>query len=172
MSIRNWHANYLMSSSSYLMQSRGEASSQRWMDPPRPDNATKIQEEIIALLHDPEAVGSEAEIADLLATHATDDALMDDEVLGSINYRQGFYNTLFSGAADADIEVFANWLTEDGSQGGFLWMWHGTNAAGSPFSLAGVSLTTHDESGLISYEFVTYPYTDEYVREAWLGAGT
>ena len=132
----------------------------------------KIHEEIISLLHDPEAGGTEAKIADLLATHATDDALMDDEVFGSVNYRQGFYNTLYSGAANAEIDVFEDWLTEDGSQGGFLWMWHGTNAAGNPFSLTGISLTTHDEAGLISYEFVTYPYTDEYVREAWLGAGT
>ena len=69
-------------------------------------------------------------------------------------------------------ESLKDWLSEDGSQGGFLWVWHGTNAEGNPFSLAGISLTTHNDAGLISYEFVTYPYADAYVNEAVFGAGT
>ena len=51
-------------------------------------------------------------------------------------------------------------------------MWHGTNAAGNPFELAGISLTTYDEDGLISYGLVTYPYSDEYVRKAFSTSGS
>jgi hypothetical protein len=137
----------------------------------RYDNAIRIHEEIIALLHDHEAVGTEEEVADLLATHATESAKMDDEVFGAVSYRAGFYNTLFAGTMDAEIDVYHDWLAEDGSQGGFLWVWHGTNAKGNPFSLPGISLTTHDDDGLISYEFVTYPYTDDYVRQSVFGDG-
>jgi len=60
---------------------------------------------------------------------------------------------------------------DDGSQSAALWLWHGTNIAGNPFELAGISLATHDEDGLISYELVTYPYPDDYVREAVMGSG-
>lgn len=136
----------------------------------RYDNAARIQSEILAILDDPEAFGTENEIADLLATHATPGALMDDDVFGAVNYRTGFYNTLY-GMADAQIDVYDNWLCDDGSQGGVLWQWHGTNNAGNPFALAGISLVTHDEDGLISYELVTYPYTDAYVRETFMGSG-
>ena len=136
----------------------------------RHDNAARVQSEIIAILDDPVAFGTEDEIADLLATHATPRALMDDDVFGAVNYRAGFYNTLY-GMADAQIDVYDNWLCDDGSQGGVLWQWHGTNNAGNPFHLPGISLTTHDEDGLISYELVTYPYPDAYVREAFMGSG-
>jgi hypothetical protein len=140
-------------------------------DADRYENAARIHGEIIALLHNHEAVGTEEEIADLLANHATTGAELDDEVFGAVGYRAGFYNTLFAGTMDAEIDVYHDWLSEDGSQGGFLWVWHGTNAKGNPFSLPGISLTTHDDDGLISYEFVTYPYTDEYVRESVFGDG-
>lgn len=138
----------------------------------RHEKATRTHNEIIALLHNPEAFGTEEEVADLLATHATADAMMDDDVFGAVQYRQGFYNTLYSGTMDARIDVFYDWLSEDGTQGGFLWRWHGTNAAGNSFSLAGISVTTHDDAGLISHEFVTYPYADDYVRQAVFGEGT
>jgi hypothetical protein len=71
--------------------------------------AARVQEEIMALLDDPGAFGSGAEVADLLATHATSDALMDDDVFGSVNYRNGFYNTLFV-MADAEIDIYDSWL--------------------------------------------------------------
>ena len=63
-------------------------------------------------------------------------------------------------------------VTEDGSQGEVLWMWYGTNAEGNPFELAGVTLITYNQEGLISYEYVTYPYDDDYVYVAVLGDGT
>ena len=126
----------------------------------------------VALLDDPGGFGSEEEIADLLATHATSDAKMDDDVFGAVPYRTGFCNTLYSGLVDAEIDVYHSWVAGDGSQSGVLWMWRGTNASGNPFELAGVSLTEHNEEGLISYELVVYPYPDEYVHEAVFGAGT
>ncbi len=137
----------------------------------RHDNAARGQAEIRAILDDPEAFGTEDEIADLLATHAKGDALMDDDVFGAVGWRTGFFNTLY-GMADARVDTYDTWLCDDGSQGGALWMWHGTNAAGNPFELAGISLTEHDEDGLISYELVTYPYSDEHVRRAFSGSGS
>jgi hypothetical protein len=136
----------------------------------RYNNAARIQSELNAILDDPEAFGTEDEIADLLATHATPRALMDDDVFGAVNFRTGFYNTLY-GMADAQIDTYDTWLCDDGSQGGALWQWHGTNNAGNPFELAGISLNTFDENGLISYELVTYPYPDGYVRETFMGSG-
>ena len=47
--------------------------------------------EIRAILDDPEAFGTEDEIADLLATHAKGDALMDDDVFGAVGWRTGFF---------------------------------------------------------------------------------
>jgi hypothetical protein len=136
----------------------------------RYNNAARIQSELIAILDDPEAFGTEDEIADLLATHATPEARMDDDVFGSQSFRAGFYNTLY-GMVDAQIDVYDTWLCDDGSQGGALWQWHGTNTTGNPFELAGISLATYDEDGRVSYELVTYPYPDAYVREAFMGSG-
>lgn len=138
----------------------------------RYEKASATSEEIIALLDNPKAFGTEEEVADLIAAHSTSGAVMDDDVFGAVPYRAGFYNTLYAGAMDAEIDVYDSWVSDDGSQGGALWMWHGTNAAGNPFELAGISLNTYDDEGLISYELVTYPYPDEYVQEAVLGEGT
>ena len=138
----------------------------------RRDKGLAILDEIAAILDEPESFGTEEEVADLLATHATEAAVMDDEVFGSVNYRAGFYNTLYSGAMDAEIDVYETWISDDGSQGGVLWLWHGTNAEGNSFELAGVSITTHDEEGMITYEYVTYPHDDEYVRAVAFGEGT
>jgi hypothetical protein len=138
----------------------------------RRDRGLAILAEITAILDEPESFGTEEEVADLLATHATEAAVMDDEVFGSVNYRDGFYNTLYSDAMDAEIDVYETWMSADGSQGGVLWLWHGTNAAGNSFELAGVSITTHDEEGMITHEYVTYPHDDEYVRAATFGEGT
>lgn len=138
----------------------------------RHDRALVVMNEIMELLEDPEAFGTEDEVADLLGAHATDTAVMDDDVFGAVGYRQAFFNTLYGGTTDAHIEVYDSWISADGAQGGFLWMWSGTNAAGHPFELAGISLIEFAEDGRISYELVTYPYPDDYVREAFLGDGT
>ena len=101
---------------------------------------------------------------------------MFDEVFGSVPYTQGFINTLFGGNIDpdlvADMDGFDKWVSEDGSQGGSLWVWHGTNAEGNPFELVGLSIVTFDEDGKLVREVDSYPYPDEYVVEALFGAGT
>jgi len=139
---------------------------------PRHDRALAILAEIKQILDDPDAFGTEEEIAALLSSHATETALMDDDVFGAMSYKQGFYYTLFGGTTDARIKVHDVWVSDDGSQGGILWVWSGTNAAGNPFELPGISLTEFAEDGRIAYELVTYPYSDDYVREAFRGDGT
>lgn len=138
----------------------------------RHDRALATLDEINAMLNDPQSFGSEEEIIDAIAGHATETALMDDDVFGAVNYRTGFYNTLYGGAVDARIDSYHWWVSEDGSQGGTLWIWHGTNGAGNPFELSGLSLHDFGEDGRIEHELVTYPYPDEYVRNAFLGDGT
>jgi hypothetical protein len=129
-------------------------------------------EGVEAILADPESFGSENEVVDALAAFAVDGTVMDDAVFGAVDYRTAWYNTLYGGAIDADIDVYHHWLSEDGSQGGSLWLWYGTNLAGNPFELAGISLMDYDEDGRLTYELVTYPYPDEYVDRAVAGEGT
>lgn len=124
------------------------------------------------ILADPESFGNETEIAAAIAELATEEAQIEDDVFGSIGYRDGYDETLFSGNTDAVIDVHDHWLSEDGSQGGSLWVWHGTNVRGNPFELIGISLFDFDDEGRIVHELVTYPYPDEYVTEAFEGAGT
>ncbi len=138
----------------------------------RHDMALATLDGINAMLEDPDSFGSDEEIVDLIAQHATEGAFMDDEVFGAVPYRQGFYNTLYGGEMNTRIDVTDSWVSADGSQGGALWIWYGTNAAGHPFELAGLSRDEFDEDGRITYELVTYPYPDAYVTEAVLGAGT
>lgn len=125
-----------------------------------------------AVFDDPDSYGTEDEVADLLATFATSDALMADTVLGSAPMRQAWYNALYSGAVDAEVEISHQWITDDGSQSGSLWVWSGTNRLGNPFELVGVSLDSHNEDGLITREKVIYPYDDAYVKQAFSGDGT
>lgn len=138
----------------------------------RHDKSVAVQTAVRDILDDPTAYGSEEEVADLLATYATSAAVMEDDVFGSANMRDAWYNTLYSGTIDAEIEVWHQWTSEDGSQTGGLWVWKGTNLAGNPFELIGVAVDTHDEEGLISHELVVYPYSNEYVINAIMFAGT
>jgi len=134
--------------------------------------ALATQEAVRRILDDPEATGTEQEVIDALAAFAVPGARMDDAVFGAVAIRSGWYNTLYAGTMDSAIDVTYMWLSEDGSQGGAVWLWHGTNLAGHPFELAGVALDDYDENGLITNSFVVYPYADDYVREAVMGAGT
>lgn len=134
--------------------------------------ALATQEAVRRILDDPEATGTEQEVVDALAAFAVPGARMDDAVFGAVPIRSGWYNSLYGGAMDATIDVTYTWLSEDGSQGGELWLWHGTNLAGRPFELAGVALDDYDENGLITNSYVVYPYADDYVRQAVTGAGT
>jgi hypothetical protein len=138
----------------------------------RHDKATATQEAVTAIVNDPESVGTEQEVVDALTAYYTPDAMMVDAVFGSIGVRSGWYNTLYGGAMDTTFDGTYWWVSEDGSQGGSVWLWHGTNAAGNPFELAGISLDDFNEEGLISNEYVVYPYPADYVKAAIEGAGT
>lgn len=127
---------------------------------------------VMAVHDDPEAFGSEEEVIETLVEHYTPDAVMDDAVFGAVPIAQAWHNTLYGGAVDAEIDIYHSWLSDDGSQGGYLWVWHGTNILGNPFELPGISLCQFDEDGLESYEYVVYPYPDDYVRNAFEGSGT
>jgi outer membrane murein-binding lipoprotein Lpp len=138
----------------------------------RYEKALATQEAIEDILHNPESYGSEDEVIELLASYATEYAFMDDAALGAAPITNAWYYTLYEGTMDAEIDNYYRWLSDDGSQGGFLWMWHGTNQAGNPFELPGIALDEYDENGLLAYEYVVYPYPDEYVVEAVTGSGT
>jgi hypothetical protein len=138
----------------------------------RHEKARAQMDLVTAILDNPEAFGSEEEVIEALVEHYTPDAVMDDAVFGAVPIEQAWHNTLYGGAVDAEIDVYHSWLSDDGSQGGHLWVWHGTNAAGNPFELPGISLCEFDEDGLESYEYVVYPYPDDYVRRAFTGSGT
>lgn len=127
---------------------------------------------VIAILDDPDAFGSEEDVVAALVEHYTPDAVMEDSVLGAAPIAQSWRNVLYEGMVDAEIDVSHSWLSDDGSQGGYLWLWHGTNAVGNPFELPGISLCEFDEDGLESHEYVVYPYPDDYVRNAFEGTGT
>ncbi len=130
-------------------------------------------DEIVALLDDPSQVGTEEEVAAAIAAHATEDAVMYDTAFpADIPYEEAFYNTLYSGMMDATLDVTHSWVSKDGSQGGALWLWNGTNARGNPFEVAGISLIDFDENGKVAHELVTYPHPNEYMQEAVFGAGT
>lgn len=130
------------------------------------------QEAVEDILNDPESYGSEEEVVDLLATYATADAVMDDAVFGAVGIESAWRQTLYGDAMDAEIDNYYRWLSADGSQGGALWMWHGINLAGNPFELPGISLDDYDENGLLTYEYVVYPFPEDYVNEAIDGEGT
>ena len=134
--------------------------------------ALATQVAVEGILNDPESYGTEADVVALLATYATEDAVMDDAVFGAVPIENAWYYTLYGGAMDAEIDNYYRWLSDDGSQGGALWLWHGTNQAGNQFELPGISLDEYDENGLVSYEYVAYPYPADYVREAITGGGT
>ena len=138
----------------------------------RHDKAKATQEAVTAIVNDPESVGSEQEVVDALAAHYTPDAKMVDAVFGSIGARDGWYETLYGAMADSTFDNTYWWVSEDGSQGGSVWLWHGTNEAGNPFELAGISLDDFNEEGLISNEYVVYPYPADYVMKAIKGAGS
>jgi hypothetical protein len=134
----------------------------------RREMALATLEAITSIVDDPSAFGTEAEVLDELMTHVTPDAIMDDDVFGAMPMRAAWRATLF-GNLDASIRSWHQWVSEDGSQGGVLSTWSGTNFVGEPFELSAVSIIRFDENGKETYEFVVYPYEDDVVREAITG---
>ncbi|MDH3300580.1 MAG: hypothetical protein OES24_08755 [Acidimicrobiia bacterium] len=163
-------ASDLEEATAELDQVRADPTPDRPSD--RYERALANQTAIMDILQSPESYGTEEDIADRLGELAAPGAQMVDDVFGGVSYRTAFMNTLFSGATDAKIAVYDSWLSNDGSQGGFLWVWYGKNSAGNDFELVGISLDDYDEDGLIANEYVSYPYSDSYVQEAFRGAGT
>jgi hypothetical protein len=142
----------------------------------RHDAAQRTYDAIGAIWDDPESYGGEAGVSTAIGEYLAPGAMMVDDVFGRISYRQGMINTLFGGSVDPDLvaemDGYDSWVSADGSQGGSMWVWHGTNAEGNPFELVGLSLVTFDEEGRLAMEVDSYPYPDEYVEEALFGAGT
>lgn len=121
------------------------------------------------IVADPTSFGTQEEVLDLLMGHVTSEAVMDDDLYGAVPMRTAWRNTLYGGL-DAKIHTWHRWVSEDGSDGLSLWTWAGTNFAGDPFELIGLSILHYNDEGKEDYQFVVYPYEDSYVDDA-LGLG-
>ncbi|WP_296667820.1 hypothetical protein [Demequina sp.] len=137
----------------------------------RHDKSAEVKAAVEALLAEPGSSIPPAELAAELASYATADAQMVDDVFGGVGMEQAWYNTL-SGDLDATIDTIHQWISDDGTQSGSLWIWRGSNMQGNPFELIGVNIDSHNEEGLITEEWVGYPYPDAYVNGAIVGDGT
>ncbi len=133
----------------------------------RYDKTKATIDAVTELIADPQAHGTEAEFLDQLMVFFAPDAVMDDAAFGAVPMREAWTNTLF-GDADAKIDTWHTWISEDGSSGGSLWTWSGTNAVGRPFELIGISIMSYNDEGLQTYQLVTWPYSDEYVIATFL----
>ncbi|MDH3471182.1 MAG: hypothetical protein OEM94_07695 [Acidimicrobiia bacterium] len=117
------------------------------------------------IVSDPSAFGTEDEVLDMLSQYFAPGATTHDLAYGEIETIAGWRNTLFGGRVNAVTTEWHNWVCEDGSQGGSLWTWEGTNAVGEPFELIGVSIAGYNDEGLGTGNTVMWPYPDEYVWE-------
>jgi hypothetical protein len=123
---------------------------------------------VTEMIADPMAHGTEDEFLDKIMVHYAPGAVMDDAALGAAEMREAWSNTLF-GDIDANIKTWHTWISDDGSNGGSLWTWSGTNLVGEPFELIGISVMSYNDEGLQTYQLVTYPFDHEYVANAFLG---
>ncbi|MBT8246364.1 MAG: DUF4164 domain-containing protein, partial [Acidimicrobiia bacterium] len=110
------------------------------------------------IVADPTSFGTQEEVLDLLMVHFASEAVMDDDVYGAVPMRTAWRNTLYG--LDATIDTWHRWVSEDGSDGLPLWTWSGTNFAGDPFELIGLSILHYSDEGKQDYQFVVYPYED------------
>ena len=127
--------------------------------------ASEAKDATAQIVSDPAAYGSEEEVLELLMQHVEPGAVIHDLAYGEINTRQGWKNTLFGGQVDAETYVWHDWLCADGSQGGALWTWRGTNMMGEPFELIGIALTEYSDEGLETHQTVAWPYDHQHVYE-------
>lgn len=141
-------------------------------DAERYDKTVEVKDSIRAILDDPTSYGTENEVVDLLASYASPNAQMRDDVFGDVRMRAAWHNTLYGDAMDAEIDIVQRWIAPDGSQSGGLWVWHGTNPGGNAFELIGIQIDTHDGNGIVTDEWVAYPYPNDYVTDAIWGDGT
>jgi hypothetical protein len=150
---------------------RNELQARLDADAERHDSTVEVTDAISAILDDPTSYGTEEEVVDLLASYATPDAEMRDDVFGDVDIRAAWRNTLFT-EAESELQTAHAWVSSDGSQSSSLWVWHGTNPLGNPFELIGINVDTYDDDGRITDSWVAYPYPDDYVVEALRGEGT
>ena len=122
------------------------------------------QELIAEIVAEPEAFGDRSEVLDMLTALTAPGAVMDDTAFGPVPIRSAWDNTIFG--TGSTIKTWVTWLADDGSNGGSLWTWSGTADNGEPFELIGVNLDDFDESGLVTYSLVDWPYPAETVRAA------
>jgi hypothetical protein len=122
------------------------------------------QELIAEIIAEPEAFGDRSEALDKMTATAAPGAIMDDTAFGPVPIRTAWDNTIFG--TDSTIKTWVTWLADDGSSGGSLWTWSGIASNGEPFELIGVNLDDYDESGLLTYSLVDWPYPAETVKAA------
>jgi hypothetical protein len=134
----------------------------------RYDKTKATVDAVTELLADPDGFGTQSEFLDRLMVYYAPDAVMDDVAFGAEEMRQAWTNTLL-GDADAEIHTWHTWISDDGSSGGSLWTWKGTNRSGEAFELIGINISSYDDEGLETYQLVTWPYPYEYVRRTFLG---
>jgi len=137
----------------------------------RYDRTVATQAAVEGILADPESYATTGEMVEALTAHTALGSVMDDDVFGAVPHKTAWTYTL-GGGLDAEIETVQKWVDADGSESGSLWVWRGTNHAGKPFELIGISIMTFDDEGLITNEWVAYPYPDDFVEEAIDGGGT
>jgi hypothetical protein len=131
----------------------------------RLDKTSATIDAVGEIVSDPTAFGTEDEVLELLSQHFAPGATTHDLAYGEIDTIDGWRNTLFGGQVDAVTTEWHNWVCEDGSQGGSLWTWEGTNFVGEPFELIGISIAGYNDEGLGTGNTVMWPYPDEYVWE-------
>ena len=132
----------------------------------RYDNAQANQETLGAIIADPHAFGSEAEVLDLLDSMAVPDVVSGDLAFGGTMtgiWRTGWRNTLY-GSDDMAVKTWRSWLSEDGSVGGSLWTWSGTASNGKPFAIPGVEISRFNDEGLYTEVVMFYPFDNEEVH--------
>ena len=132
----------------------------------RYEKAAATQEELLAIIADPTAFGTETEVLDLLDSMAVPNVVSGDLAFGGTRtglWRVGWKNTLF-GSDDMSVKTWRSWLSEDGSVGGSLWTWYGVAGNGEEFAIPGVEVSRFNEEGLFTEVVMFYPFEDAEVH--------
>ena len=142
----------------------------------RHSKASATQAKLSAIIDDPSSFGTEEEVLDLIDELAVPLVRYEDTAwppLGPVqegDWRTSWRNTIFTETLDT-VTTWRTWLSKDGSTGGSLFMWQGTDLTGEPFWLPGIELSEFNEEGLYTESIVYYPYTRSEVWEivGWQG---
>ncbi len=142
----------------------------------RHSKASATQAKLSAIIDDPSSFGTEEEVLDLIDELAVPLVRYEDTAwppLGPVqegDWRTSWRNTIFTETLDT-VTTWRTWLSKDGSTGGSLFMWQGTDLTGEPFWLPGIELSEFNEEGLYTESIVYYPYPRSEVWEivGWQG---